>query len=104
MGTRSNRRNFLKQSAITGAGLWLGASRAPADPRSPNEKLNVACIGVGGRGEADMMACAGENIVALCDIDDQNLGKAASRFPQARQYSDFRRLLEQKDVEAVVIA
>jgi predicted dehydrogenase len=104
MGTRSNRRDFLKQSAITGAGLWLGAGRAPADPRSPNEKLNIACIGVGGRGEADMMACAGENIVALCDIDDQSLGKAASRFPQARQYSDFRRLLEQKDVEAVVIA
>jgi predicted dehydrogenase len=102
-----NRRQFLKQTALAGAGFWiLGASTgATADQRSPNEKLNVAGIGVGGQGEGDIGAFAGQNIVALCDVDEKRAGKTFERFPKAKRYHDFRKMLEgQKDIDAVVVA
>src|SRR5579871_6795694 len=102
-----NRRQFLKQTALTGAGFWiLGASTgAIADQRSANEKLNVAGIGVGGQGEGDIRAFANQNIVALCDVDEKRAGKSFERFPKAKRYHDFRKMLdEQKDIDAVVVA
>src|SRR5436309_3207656 len=99
-----NRRGFLKQAAVTGAGLWVVGPGALARSRSPNEKLNIGVIGVGGRGDANLQSVAGENIVALCDIDDQTLAKAAARFPVAATYNDFRKLLDRKDIDAVVVS
>lgn len=105
MSPRSNRRDFLKQSTIVAAGYWLAESAASAVQRSPNEKLNIAMIGAGGRGAANMQGVASENIVALCDIDDNYLGKAASRHPKARTYNDFRKLFdESRDIDAVVVS
>ena len=69
-----------------------------------SERLNIGVIGVGGRGAADLAAVAGENIVAICDVDDSPLGAAAAQFPKATQYHDYRKLLEQKDLNAVVVA
>jgi predicted dehydrogenase len=104
---RSSRRAFLKQSTWTCAGLWIAGSRVlGAEPvRSPNDRLGVGIIGAAGRGAANLKAIAGagENIVALCDIDDVNLGRAAAQFPAAKTCNDFRRLLEQKGVDAVVV-
>ncbi|MCA9073154.1 MAG: twin-arginine translocation signal domain-containing protein, partial [Planctomycetaceae bacterium] len=65
-----NRRDMLKATTVMGAGLYLGTnteSVRAAD--SPNEKLNVVCIGIGGRGSANLGGVKGENIVALCDVD-----------------------------------
>jgi predicted dehydrogenase len=73
---------------------------------APSDKLNVAGIGVGGRG-ADNLAGIGatEKIVALCDVDDNTLNAAAKRYPGARKYRDFRQMLQQeKDIDAVVVS
>lgn len=69
---------------------------------SPNEKLNIAIIGVGGRGRRNMEAMKDENIVALCDVNEHELAAASERFPKAKTYVDWRRCLEQKDLDAVV--
>ncbi len=99
------RRRFLQHAAAGSAALvfadiGLGATRK----LSPNDKLNLGIIGVAHQGQYDLNNVATENIVALCDVDATSLARAAKRFPAARCYSDFRRLLEQKDIDAVVIA
>lgn len=105
MSSRVPRRNFLGQAAAGVAAISLLGRRASARPRSPGEKLNIAVIGVGGRGHANMTAVAGENVVALCDVDEGRLGAAAKQFPAAKQYVDFRKLLEtEKSLDAVVVS
>jgi len=105
MSTQPNRRAFLKQTALGTAGLWL-APKASAAARkiSPNEKLNIGVIGVANRGGDNLNGVGGENIVALCDIDDKFLAGAAQKFPSAKTYNDFRRLLDQKEIDAVVVS
>jgi len=81
--------------------------KVPAAPRplSANEKLNIAGIGIGGQGHEDMKNCEEHNVVALCDVDSAYAGRTLRRFPNAKQYKDFRVMLEkQKDIDAVVIA
>jgi hypothetical protein len=69
----------------------------------PSGKLNIAGVGVGGMGSGDIRSVASENIVALCDVDEQALARNAKEFPKAKQYADFRKMLEtQKDTDAVV--
>jgi len=102
MNSKLNRRTFLKQSTVVGAGLTVLKSGLLKAGQSPNEKLNIAVIGVGGRGGGNMNSVASENIVALCDLNEKNLASAAKRFPRAKTYSDWRKCLEQKDIEAVV--
>ena len=60
-------------------------------------------VGVANRAGDDLKEVSSENIVALCDIDDQYLAAAKQKYPQAKTYNDFRRLLDQKDIEAVVV-
>jgi len=73
--------------------------------KSPNEKLNIAGIGVGGQGGHDIGQMLSENIVALCDVDSAHAGGMFRRFPNAKQYVDYRKMLEeQKDIDAVVVA
>jgi predicted dehydrogenase len=102
----ATRREFLQSAGAAGLSLWAwpGEQRAAA-VYSPNEKLNVAVVGAGGRGGRNLKAVARtENIVALCDVDQQRLGKAAEEHPQAKRYADFRRMLEQNDIDAVVVS
>ncbi len=74
--------------------------------KSPNEKLNIAGVGIGGMGRNNLNACSDENIVALCDVDfSQRAGKIFALYPKAKQYKDFRVMLdEQKDTDAVIVA
>ncbi|MHC4286092.1 MAG: Gfo/Idh/MocA family protein, partial [Planctomycetota bacterium] len=97
-----NRRTFLKQSTALGAGLTILKSGILKAGNSPNEKLNIAIIGVAGRGGGNMNNVKSENIVALCDVNAKNLAKAAEKFPMAKTYKDWRKCLEQKDIDAVV--
>ena len=95
-----SRRRFL--GAATAAALSFPAVLRA---QSPSKKLNLAIIGCGGRGAGNLGEVAGENIVALCDVNSDNLSAAAKRFPQARKYADFRRLYDDaKDIDAVVVS
>ena len=102
---RPTRRTALKTSLAIGAGVWLGTSRS-ARAASANEKLNIAFIGVGGRGEANLNGLRGENVVALCDVDDERAGGAYERFPKAKKFSDFRRMYDDiaGEIDAVAIS
>jgi len=72
---------------------------------SPSEKLNIAGIGVGGMGKNNIANLSSENIVALCDVDEEYAAPVFNCYPKAKKYRDFRKMLEkQKDVDAVVIA
>ncbi len=100
-----NRRDMLKTSAAVGAGFWLGTAPV-ARAASVNEKLNVACIGVGGRGGANVGGVSGENMVAVCDVDEKRAGGNFTKFPKAKKYQDFRKMLDEmeKSIDAVVIS
>jgi len=99
------RRDMLKTSAVVGTGYWLGAA-PQARAASANDKLNVACVGVGGQGGANVNGVAGENVVAVCDVDEKRAGKNLKRFPQAKVFQDFRKMLDQldKSIDAVVVS
>ncbi len=106
MTSRISRREALGRAALAGAGFWVpGASSLAAESRSPNEKLNIAGIGVGGRGARDVSGVAAENIVALCDVDQARAAETLNRFPKAKKYRDFRKMLDEMDkqIDAVVI-
>jgi hypothetical protein len=97
------RRSFLQSSALAGAASFVAPSLLHAS--GLNEKLNIAVIGSGGRGGANMSSVASENIVALCDVNEANLNAAAQNHPNAQKFSDFRRLYDHaKDFDAVVVS
>ena len=103
MSRRTSRREFLRQT-VASTGLAVLGSPALGGQRkaAPSEKLDIAIVGVGGRGGANTGGVRGENIVALCDVNDKSLAKAKERFPKANAYDDWRKLLDQKGIDAVV--
>jgi predicted dehydrogenase len=109
MARRTTRRQFLREAGLTGIGFWVagGLTAAQNQPRSPLEKFNVACIGVGGKGSSDTDH-AGKlaNVLALCDVDDRPLDGKAEKFPKARKYNDYRKMFEElaKDIDAVTVS
>ena len=104
---RVNRRQFLRITAMAGAAASAGACGAPAaiPSRSPNEKLNIAGVGVAGRAAGDLAGVAGENIVAICDVDENRLAAASKKYTGAKTFVDFRRMLQEMDkqIHAVVV-
>ncbi len=96
------RRSFLKQTAAAGAGLMVLPSGTLFGSSKPSDKLNIALIGVWGRGRAHWDTLKDENVVALCDVDDNSLAKAAVEFPDAKHYKDWRKCLDHKGLDAVV--
>jgi predicted dehydrogenase len=102
MGDSSNRREFIKGCAAAGATFMIAPSGILAAGNSPNEKLNIAIIGCGGRGRSNTGSFKGENIVALCDVNEIELEKSAKQYPKAKTYFDWRKCLEQEDIDAVV--
>ena len=96
-----------RQFARTLAGVAVGTFAAPAivRGRNLNEKLNIAVIGVGGRGGSNLHDVSSENIVALCDVSQSALDRAASRHAKARPFRDFRKLYDHaNDFDAVVVS
>lgn len=95
-----SRRTFLGATAAA----TLGAPYI-ARAQNPNEKLNIAIIGAGGRGGANLQGVSSENIVALCDVNGANLDAAAAQYPNARKVKDFRRLYDHAgEFDAVVVS
>ena len=100
MAIKINRRNFLKCGAVAGSGLTILPIGIVSGANAPSNKLNIAVIGVAGRGAVNLNAVKGENIVALCDVNTDSLSNAAINFPKAKTYVDWRKCLEQKDIDA----
>mgnify|MGYP000314731401 FL=1 len=99
-----NRRSFLKTSAAIGAAATLSGPNIVRG-RNLNEKINIAMIGIGNRGQRNTGYFKGENIVALCDVNKAKMGLAAKSHPKARQAKDFRRLFDhEKEFDAVVVS
>lgn len=106
---KEHRRHFMKQGIAAGVGFWAAGHATLAqgqNSKSPNQQLQFACIGVGGKGKEDS-ADAGLNgkVVGICDIDERALSQASLRFPEASKHFDFREmLLELGDkVDAVTV-
>jgi predicted dehydrogenase len=101
-----SRRQFIAGSAAAGAGFWIaGRQLGYGQEKSPNAKLNIACIGCGGQAASDMKSVSSETIVALCDVDSRRVEAAAKLHPNAKKYEDFRKVFDDaKDFDAVVVA
>lgn len=99
-----SRRDFLSSTAFATGGLMLIDTTGFARTYKANEKLNLGIIGPAGRGGENLKEVGRENIVALCDVDSKNLDAASKKHPSAKTHSDYRQLLSQKDVDAVVIS
>ena len=100
-----SRRDFLAASGAVGAFMVLPSRvLGLGDEPSPNNKLNIAGIGVGGQGGEDLNEMTSENIVALCDVDWDHAAHTFKKFPKAKVYKDFREMLDkEKNIDAVVV-
>src|SRR3954452_24123624 len=101
-----SRRYFFGTSALAAAGLTLGGCvRRPVHGPSANEKLNIGFIGAGGRALDNIAALTKENIFAFADVDDKNAAASFAKYPQAKRYKDFRKMLdEEKSLDAIVVS
>ena len=97
-----SRRSFIKSTTAASTGLFLIPDFLK---NPPTNRLNVAVIGVGGRGKANWSKIPKENIVALCDVDDNRAAAGYKIFPKARKFKDFRVMFDQmaKEIDAVII-
>ena len=107
MFNKHSRRQFLQNTASIAAGAWIVGPNALLAQRSANEQINIACIGVGGKGSGDTDHAGNHgNIVALCDIDETRLAPKAEKFSKARKFFDFRKLFDEmeKQIDAVTVS
>ncbi len=101
-----SRRKFLGMAASGTAAFYVVPSFAVSGlgHTPPSDRLNIAGVGVGGIGRRDLRMITGQNIVALCDVDWDYAAKTFKDYPNAKVYKDYRLMLEQKDIDAVLIA
>ncbi len=107
MSRRTNRRQFIQQTSLAGIGFWVAGGVTLGAAKAANEKLNIAGIGIGGKGDSDINQAGNHgNVVAICDIDDNTLNKKAARFPKAKKYNDFRKMFDEmgKSIDAVTVS
>ena len=108
MANKISRRDFLRKGGIGLAAatvvpnVVLGKSHGHT---APSDKLNIAGVGVGGRGASVLKGCESQNIVALCDTDWNYAKKTFDRYPNARRFWDYRTMLDQvgNTIDAVVV-
>ena len=103
------RRSFVTNSAAAAFGFQFVPAhvvRAQGDQATPSNKIRLAVIGCGGQGGADLGGMAGEDIVALCDVDDRRAADSHGKFPKAKRFKDFRKMFDTmaKDIDAVLVA
>jgi predicted dehydrogenase len=96
------RRQFLKSTAFAGASALILPRMKLFGADAPSNKLNIALIATGHRAQAHFGIMARENVVAICDVNEQHLAACGKLFPKAKRYADWRKCLEQKDIDAIV--
>jgi predicted dehydrogenase len=105
MRRMNERRDFLRRAAALAAASFVSGCAAPARrPRAANEKLDLGFVGVANRAAANLGGLAGENVVALCDVDQGYLDAAGAAHPGAKRYADFRAMIERERLDAVVVS
>src|SRR5262249_47419905 len=105
MSRSLSRRRFMQESAsLAASAAVLGRAWGSLKEPSANNRLNIGVIGVAAQGAYNLGNVSSENIVALCDVDTHRAGKAREDHRKATFYQDFRKLLDQKDIDAVVVA
>lgn len=108
--TNFSRRHFFLGTLLAGAvpvgGYGSTRSLKQLGYKSPNEKLNIAAIGAGGKGRSDIAGCESENIVALVDPDEKRAAQTFNRLPNLPKYTDFRKMFdkESKNIDAVLVS
>jgi predicted dehydrogenase len=107
MSKRNDRREFLKTSAVIGAGYFVAAGTQAKASTSAIETIRYGCIGVGGKGQSDTDDAGRHGkVVAVCDVDDNTLNSALKKFEGSKGFSDFRKLLDEmdKEIDAVTVS
>ena len=106
MPHRLSRRRFL-QSAAGAAGFWLGAARADDKKPAANERLHIGVVGTANRAAENwhqLDLAGGCEVVALCDADENLAGPARMKFPKAAFHTDYRKMIDVKGLDAVLVA
>jgi predicted dehydrogenase len=111
------RREFMGKSAVAAAGLMIVPRHVLGGKgfKAPSDTLNIGCVGVMGKGQSDIASCSAENIVAVCDVDDEMMAKflksedntpeQQAKYYRAAKYRDFREMLEkEKSIDAVTVS
>ena len=107
MTHQPSRRRFLQTAAATGVGYWVFAGLTPKVSASPNERIAFAGIGVGGKGDGDIANAARfADVVAVCDVGKPQLANALRKYPNAKPYTDYRKLFDEmeKSIDAATIS
>ena len=107
--SKMSRRSFLQKGTAAAVGFTIVPSAVLGKSHghtAPTDKLNIACVGIGGMGNANLNNMQTENIVALCDVDWGYAGHVFNKYPGAKKYKDFRKMYEEmgKSIDAVVVA
>lgn len=115
-GSALTRREFIGTAATAAAGLVIVPRRVLGGPgyQAPSDTLNIGCVGVGGKGTSDIWACSTENIVALCDADDEQMARFLvqkdnkpeyqPKYDRAAKYRDFRKMLDKEKLDAITVS
>jgi predicted dehydrogenase len=115
-GSALTRREFLGTTATAAAGFVIVPRKVLGGPgyQAPSDTLNIGCVGVGGKGTSDIWACSTENIVALCDADDEQMARFLTqkdnkpeyqpKYDRAAKHRDFRKMLEREKLDAITVS
>src|SRR5688572_15858779 len=102
-----SRRDFVGSSAAAAA-FTIVPRHVLGGPgfTAPSDKLNIACIGVGGMGKSDVDGVSGENVYALCDVDQKAAEESYRKHPKAKRYTDYREMLSREagNIDAVTVS
>ncbi len=111
MTRKTTRRQFVQSTAALGLGFWVAGGVSARPSRSALEEISFGCVGIGGKGSSDSadannLEAHGSRVVAVCDIDDDMLEKGKSKFPGAKHFHDFRKMLEEMgdSIDAVTVS
>lgn len=101
-----SRRTFTGLAGAATAGFFSSGGAGSGRAEGPNEKLNLAAVGVGGQGRINLRKFKGQNIVAVCDVDERRAGKRFAEFDAAGRFTDFRRMFDaiEKDIDGVIVS
>lgn len=104
-----SRRRFITTTSAVAAGAFmspLAVSYGAGSGTKANDKLNIAVIGAGGQGMANLQDCMAENVVALCDVSETAAARAFKQFPEAKRFKDFRVMFDKmaREIDAVIVA